>query len=277
MLNLLAVADDPWRWEPHPEVWFLIGAIIMLGVWATRIGPRVLPPGTPVATTKQKWSFVVATLLLYAVADWPVHDIAEEHLYLVHMIQHMVITLIAPPLFLLAMPVWLARLIILDGGWGSRLIRKLSHPVVAAVIFNALAAITHWSGMVQLSLDSGMFHYSLHLVLFVSALLMWLPVVSPLPELRLSPPGQMLYLFLNSVIPTIPAAWLTFAEGTVYKHYDNGYELWGISVVSDQQAAGVIMKIVGGFYLWGIILVKFYRYTASIRDDEQRLRPAAGR
>ncbi|HIG26079.1 MAG TPA: cytochrome c oxidase assembly protein [Acidimicrobiia bacterium] len=277
MLNLLAVADDPWRWEPHPEVWFLVGAIIMLGVWSTRIGPRVLPLGTPVATTKQKWSFVTATLLLYAVADWPIHDIAEEHLYLVHMIQHMVITLIAPPLFLLAMPVWLARLIILDGGWGSRLIRKLSHPVAAAVIFNALAAITHWSGMVQWSFDSGMFHYFLHLVLFVSALLMWLPVVSPLQELRLSPPGQMLYLFLNSVIPTIPAAWLTFAEGTVYKHYDNGYELWGISVVSDQQAAGVIMKIIGGFYLWGIILVKFYRYTASIRDDEQRLRPAAGR
>ena len=68
-----------------------------------------------------------------------------------------------------------------------------------------------------------------------------------------------------------------FAEGTVYKHYDDGFEMWGISVVTDQQAAGAIMKIIGGFYLWGIILVKFFRYTSKIRSENQHLRPAAGR
>ena len=74
--------------------------------------------GTSIATTPQKICFVVAVLLLYLAADWPVHDIAEEHLYFVHMIQHVVITLIVPPLFLLALPSWLARLIILEGGYG---------------------------------------------------------------------------------------------------------------------------------------------------------------
>ena len=129
----------------------------------------------------------------------------------------------------------------------------------------------------QWSYESGIFHYFVHLALFISGLLMWMPVVSPLKELRISPPAQMLYLFLISVIPTIPSAWLTFAEGTVYKHYDDGFEMWGISVVTDQQAAGAIMKIIGGFYLWGIILVKFFRYTSKIRSENQHLRPAAGR
>jgi len=48
-------------------------------------------------------------------------------------------------------------------------------------------------------------------------------------------------------------------------------------VASDQQAAGAIMKIIGGFYLWGIIIVKFFRYTHAQRAGADRLRPAAGR
>lgn len=271
------INNDPWRWQPHPEVWLLVLAVIFFGFWAKRIGPKVLPVGTPIATTPQKICFVVAVLLLYLAADWPVHDIAEEHLYFVHMIQHVVITLIVPPLFLLALPSWLARLIILEGGYGSKIIRRLSHPIPAALIFNGLSALTHWTSVVQWSYESGIFHYFVHLTLFISGLLMWMPVVSPLKELRISPPAQMLYLFLISVIPTIPSAWLTFAEGTVYKHYDDGFEMWGISVVTDQQAAGAIMKIIGGFYLWGIILVKFFRYTSKIRSENQHLRPAAGR
>ena len=276
-MDLYALASDPWRWQPHPEVWLLVLSVIFFGFWAKRIGPKVLPPETPIATRAQKISFAAAVFLLYAAADWPVHDIAEEHLYFVHMIQHLVITLIAPPLFLLALPAWLARLVILEGGYGSRIIRRLSHPITAALIFNGLSALTHWTGVVQWSYDSGIFHYFVHLILFISGLLMWMPVVSPLKELQISPPAQMLYLFLNSVIPTIPSAWLTFAEGTVYKHYDDGFELWGISVVTDQQTAGAIMKIIGGFYLWGIIVVKFFRYTSKAREENQHLRPAAGR
>ena len=106
---------------------------------------------------------------------------------------------------------------------------------------------------------------------------MWVPVAAPLPELRISVPGQMIYLFLMSVIPTIPAAWLTFAEGTVYKHYDDGFEAFGVTVTSDQQAAGLIMKLLGGFYLWGIIIVKFIGYSRIHNRENQRLRPADGR
>ena len=278
MTALLAATPDPWRWQAHPEVWFLVVAVVALGWWATRvIGPRVVPVGEALSTPIQRRAFVLATVLLLVSADWPLHDIAEAHLYSVHMLQHMVITFIVPPLFLLAIPPWLARLLVLEGGRGSRILRRLAHPVVAGVLFNALTALTHWSGVVQWSFDSGAFHYSVHLLLFVSALLMWVPVAAPLPELRISVPGQMIYLFLMSVIPTIPAAWLTFAEGTVYKHYDDGFEAFGVTVTSDQQAAGLIMKLLGGFYLWGIIIVKFIGYSRIHNRENQRLRPADGR
>ncbi len=260
MLSINSI--NPWAWKAHPEVWVLVIAVLLLGFWAIKIiGPKVVTPDQQAVTKKQKVTFIFATILLLISADWPLHDIAEDHLYSAHMLQPLLITFIVPPLFLLSIPTWLARLLVVSDTFSSQVIRKVSHPVVAGVTFNALVALTHWSGFVQFSADSGVFHYAIHVLLFVTALLMWIPVVSPIPELRLSLPGQMFYLFLMSIIPTVPAAWLTFAEGTVYNHYDDGYQMWGITVQSDQQAAGLIMKLIGGFYLWGIIVFKFYIFA----------------
>jgi len=69
----------------------------------------------------------------------------------------------------------------------------------------------------------------------------------------------MIYLFLMSVVPTVPAAWLTFAEGAVYKHYDIAVRVWGLSVTTDQQLAGAIMKTGGSIFLWSIMIFIFFR------------------
>ncbi|MEE3206142.1 MAG: hypothetical protein VX243_06175, partial [Actinomycetota bacterium] len=55
------------------------------------------------------------------------------------------------------------------------------------------------------------------------------------------------------------------------------FELWGVTVQSDQQAAGLIMKLLGGFYLWGIIVVKFIGYSRIHHRENQQMRPAEGR
>ncbi len=252
----------------------MLAAIVGLGFYAVRvIGPKVVPEGEEVVTKRQKRSFAAAVFLLYLAADWPMHDIAEEFLYSVHMIQHLLITFVVPPLFMLAIPTWLARLVILEGGRVSKALQWLAKPVVAGVIFNGLAALTHWTAVVNLSAESGGFHYVIHVAIFASALLMWLPVIGPLPELRLSPGGRLIYLFLMSIIPTIPAAWLTFAEGTVYSAYEKPVRLWGVSVRDDQQAAGGIMKVLGGFYLWTWIAVLFSKWAGPA---ERANRPARG-
>jgi putative membrane protein len=87
---------------------------------------------------------------------------------------------------------------------------------------------------------------------------MWTPVCGPFPELRIGPAGKMIYLFAMSVIPTVPAGWLTFADGAVYKAYAQDPRLWGISVTTDQQLAGAIMKVGGSVFLWVLITYIFF-------------------
>jgi len=267
--TLLAVT----AYEFHAEVWLLVGAIIGLGVYSVRsIGPLVVPEGEPVVTTGQKRAFAAGVFLLWFAADWPMHDIAEEHLYFVHMLQHLLIAFMVPPLLLLAMPAWLARLIILEDGLPQRILRFLTKPIVAGIIFNALQVLTHWGAVVDLSVENGAFHYGIHLLVFASALLMWFPVLGPLPEMQMSEPGKMLYLFLMSIVPTVPAGWLTFAEGIVYESYDTAEPLWGISPRDDQQAAGAVMKVLGGFYLWILIAIRFFRFAAAHRAADEQSR-----
>ena len=271
-------AVNPWAFQPHPEVWLLIGGLVGLGFYATRsIGPLVVPEGEPIVTTAQKRFFAVGVLLLWVAADYPMHDIAEEYLYSVHMFQHLMITFIVPPLLLLAMPEWLARLLVLDGGITSRVLRVLTKPVVAGVIFNLFQILTHWGSVVNLSVENGPFHYGVHLLIFFAALLMWFPVLGPLKEVHLSEPAKLLYLFLMSIVPTVPAGWLTFAEGVVYEAYDKDTNLWGLDPTNDQQLAGAIMKVVGGFYLWGMIAIRFFRYTAKLRAADFESRRTSGR
>jgi putative membrane protein len=248
-------------WQPHPEVWMLVTGLAAGYVYAiTVLGPRVVRRG-PVVTRAQIGWFVVGMVIMWMASDWPVHDVAEERLYFVHMSQHILLSLVMPAALLMATPTWLARLVIGDGR-AYRVLRRLTHPIVATVLFNATVVVTHWPAVVNHSVESWPLHYGLHVLLVSSALLMWMPVCGPLPEIRLTLPAQMLYLFVQSIVPTVPAAWLTFADGVVYKAYDHLPRLWGISVTADQQAAGMLMKVVGGFYLWTIITVLFFRFAS---------------
>jgi len=270
----LAADTDIWRYQPHPEVWLIVAVIIGFGYWISHVlGPKAVAPGEAVVTRRQKIAFVAAVLLLWAASDWPMHDISEEYLYGVHMIQHMLITLVIPPLFLLAVPEWLARLIVSTDGTSGVWVRRLTRPVAAAVLFNVIVALTHLKPVVNCSIENGVFHYFVHLVVFTAALLMWMPVVSPLRELRASPPGQMIFLFLNSVLPTVPGAFLTVADNPLYRVYNHEVRLWGISSVADQQAAGLIMKLGGGFYIWAWIGFLFFRWA---KRNDSTLRPGDG-
>ena len=249
-------------WQAHPEVWLLVLAVAG-AYWygVARIGRRV---GERVQR-RQLAAFGAALLILWGSSDWPVHDIAEQRLYAVHMVQHLFLTMVMPALFLLSVPTWLARLAVGDGRF-YRVVKIGAAPVLATVLYNALVVFSHWPPVVNASVEVGMLHYAVHLLLVSAALIMWMPVAGPFPEMRLSAPGQMIYLFVQSIIPTVPAAWLTFAEGAVYSSYDHLPRMWGLSVADDQQMAGLIMKLVGGFYLWGIITVKFFRWSSSDRD-----------
>ncbi|HEV2809692.1 MAG TPA: cytochrome c oxidase assembly protein [Acidimicrobiales bacterium] len=271
MIDLAAtvVRDDPWRWQPHPEVWALIAGLSVAYWWAvTRIGPRATRPDEVVVTRGQVAWFVAALLTLWVAADWPVHDLGEQYLYGIHMGQHLLLTLVVPPMALLATPTWLARMLV-GQGRGYGIVRRLARPVVATLIFNAVVVFTHWPAVVNTSVSNGVLHYGVHVVVVATALLMWMPVAGPLPELRLSLPMQMGYLFLQSIIPTVPAGWLTFADGIVYRAYDVVPRVFGMSIAHDQQMAGMLMKVGGGLFLWTVITMLFFRFATSKELDDR--------
>ena len=75
-----------------------------------------------------------------------------------------------------------------------------------------MVVLTHWPVLVNNSVKYGALHYGVHVLVLTASLAMWMPVCGPIKEWRQSLPAQMVYLFLMSVIPTVPGAWLTFAE-----------------------------------------------------------------
>ena len=252
------VNPEPWRFQQHIEVWVLIVAVVASYTYAVRkIGPRIVTTGE-VVTRKQLTAFIAGVLMLWLASDWPIHDISEEYLYSVHMFQHMMYSYFIPPLVLLATPYWLFDLIF-SSNRSRSVIRFLTKPVIAGVLFNLVIMITHIPALVNQSVSNGPLHYALHVLVITSSLLMWFPVCGPDKRRHLSYGGKTIYLFLMSVVPTVPAAWLTFAEGAVYKHYDIAVRVWGLSVTTDQQVAGAIMKTGGSIFLWSIIVFIFFR------------------
>ena len=262
---------NAWQFHPHPEVWVLIASIIGFAVYAVKvIGPKAVRDGSPIVTRRQMLWFVLGVLVLWAAADWPVHDIGERYLYLVHMTQHLAFTMVVAPLFLMATPTWLARLIVGDGWFAGSMLRRLCRPLVAGLLFNAAFLLVHYPPTVNASATNGALHFGLHVLIVTTALIMWTPVCGPLPELRISLPGQMLYLFCQSIVPTVPSAWLIFAEKPLYRVYDTPYRLANIDVIADQQSAGVIMKLGGGFFLWAVIFVLFFKWSARHQEAERQ-------
>ena len=261
---------DPWRYQLHLEVWLLTAFLIGSYIYVVRVlGPRAVPAGEPIVTRRQLTCFIAGILIMFLSTDWPMHDIAEEYLYSVHMSQHMALTYFMPPLVVLATPEWFVRTLV-GHGRAYRALRFFTFPVRAGLLFNLGVVISHIPGVVNASVSNGPLHYFVHVLLVVTSILMWMPVCGPLKELQMAPMPKMIYLFLNSVVATIPAGWLTFAEGVVYKHYNIPTRVWGVSVSNDQQIAGAIMKLGGSIFLWTIIVAMFVKHFVKTFRDENK-------
>jgi putative membrane protein len=256
-------------WHPHFDVWLVV-FVLAYGYWyADRRLRPVIAPDAPKATTGQRWQWYGAVLALFLVSGWPIHDIGETALFTVHMVEHMVIALVVPPLLLRGTPRWLA-----DATIGrpaiARWLRPLTRPVPAFVLFNSTFIVIHWPDLVGWMLTSSPIHLLVHAWLFAVSMLMWMPVFSPTPSYpRLSPPHQMFYLFMQSLLPTIPASFLTFSSVPMYPVYGDAALAYGLTAVSDQTIAGVVMKIGGGLLLWGTIATIWFRWAKQEEEWER--------
>lgn len=265
---VLALQASSWEFDPHfdlhADVLALVIALVAGYTLAIRRWGGLFHPaaGERAATGRQWALFVAGGLSLYLALGWPVHDLGERYLYTFHMLQHLLLGFVAPPLILLGLPEWLGRLVLARGALG-RAYKRLSRPLPAAVAFNAALALIHWPRIVDLMLASEAAHAAVHLVFLLAAFLMWSVLYSPLRELvMLSPVGRMGFLFAQTILPTVPASFLTFGDQPLYRAYEAFPRLWGLSALHDMQLAGLIMKIGGGLLLWSIITVMFFRWAS---------------
>jgi|CXWL01.1.fsa_nt_gi putative membrane protein len=270
---LLHTASGPYQfsWHLHPDV-VLLSIFLLVGYFYAITQLRDLVSDAGRVKRSQIILYCSGVATLYLVGGTPVHDISEQYLLTAHMFQHTVFIMISAPLILAGIPAWMWQALLRQPGM-LRTGKVLTHPVVGFGIFNALQVVTHLPEVMNFTLNTHWFHLFVHIGLVASAMLMWWPVLSTVPELpRLTPPLRMAYLFAQSLIPMVVAAFVTFADGAVYSFYAAAPRLWGLSAVEDQQIAGGIMKLMGSMILWSFMTVIFFQWF--YQEERESVGPA---
>jgi cytochrome c oxidase assembly factor CtaG len=175
-----------------------------------------------------------------------------------HMIQHLLLLMVAPPLILLGQPVipllrGLPRSVFRDA-FGPFLAcpelkqigRAIVQPIVSWLAFAAVIIIWHLPGTYELALHSSAWHQAEHACFFWSAILFWWPVIGVWPGSPAWPQWAMIpYLVLADLVNTGLSAVLSFSGHVLYTSYQLAPRLWDISALDDQAAAGGIMWVPG--------------------------------
>jgi putative membrane protein len=251
----------------HPST--VIGVIGLGGLylWRTRHPPAGTADGSP--TTGQRAFFVLAlATILLSLNGW-LHDLSDFYLFSAHMVQHLLLTLVVPPLLIMGTPGWMLRPALRWRGVAP-VARRLTAAPMAFVIFNVIFAVWHLPPMYGYAMEHHNVHIVQHLCFMVAATLMWWPVLSPLPELpRLSYPLQMLYLFLMTVPMSIVAVCIGYADHALYPFYAAAPRIWGITPMQDQLIGALTMWIPGGLFFFAVISVIFYRWQQQGGEDSR--------
>ncbi len=236
-------------WHLHLDVILLCSVLLggyLLALWELRPAPRWLNP----IEARHVGLFSAGVLVIFLAEGTPLHELSEIYLFSAHMVQHMLLTFLVPPLLLLGMPSWLLRPLTYHP-WVFAVARFFTKPIVAIVLFNLTMAFWHVPALYEATLQNHNLHIFNHFIYLFTGVLLWWPVFSPMPELpRISYPAQMMYLFIQSLVPAILASVITFSDTVVYPLYAVAPRVWDMSPLMDQQIGGLIMKIAGGLALW---------------------------
>jgi putative membrane protein len=265
--------EAPFSWTEFPIYadfligWVLLGATYLLIAGSLR---RRFPGSEPVPRAKKLW-FAAGMLVMLLSLQGPLHDLSDYYLFSAHMVQHLLIMLVMPPLLLMGVPGWMLRPLVRFRPTYAAM-WFLTFPLVAFFINNGIFLVWHFPGPYDLMMRNHDVHVLMHLMIMGSGMLMWWPVLSPLPELpRIVPPLQMIYLFVLGIPMMIAAAMITFTGNELYPFYSEAPRIFDISPIDDQRLGGAIMWVPGALVLWIAITVVYFRWSQREMDDDNRL------
>ncbi len=255
-----------WTLDPF----LLLGLALILGTYFYALGPlrRRWGGAEPVDRARVAW-FVSGWLVLALALLSPLDTLGDEFLFSAHMIQHMLIAIVAPPLLLLGIPAWMLAPLF-KSETARRVARWVAHPVVAFGVFQADIWLWHAPALYDLTLTNDAVHIIEHLSFFLFGLLYWLPVMSPTPAIpRMSKAFAILYLFVGCQPMVALGALITFATQPLYQPYVEAPRVWGLSPLGDQQLGGLIMWLPSNIPYLIALSVIFFQWVSE-RDQAER-------
>lgn len=244
----------------HPSIAIGVAALAILYWLGCRLCGR--------RPTRKQVGWFTAALLVILYTHTGLDEYADDRIFFMHMLQHLVQAFVIPPMLLLGTPDWMLRPWVMSRAVKS-IARIFTNPVVAFLLFSAVFVTAHFPPIFDKMCRDENFHIFLHLCFMATGVLLWWPILSPLPELpRLSYPAQILYVFLLMIPMTAVAAPITLATHVIYPWYLEGPHGWGIPALDDQILGGLLMWIGQGTYLMAVFTVIFYRWSRNEDRDE---------
>lgn len=270
-----------WLPDPIPLLALLalqMGYFLCLGPWRRRFAAHgsLAQPGRRVGRGRQA-AFVAGVVALGLALVSPLDRLAG-YLLSAHMLQHLLLTIVGPPLLLLGTPGWLVR-----PALRARAVAWLAGRVTRAKLAFAIGSVVfagwHIPALYDAALQHHAIHVAEHLTFMAAAVILWWPLLGMLPELpRLTPPLQMLYVFLQTLPGALIGIILSMASAPLYPTYTAAPRVLGLSVMMDQQIGGLIMWVGTNLFWLAVLTVVFFRWAAGEEAEEaaERARGRAG-
>lgn len=251
----------------HPST--VIGVLVLAGLYVWFVGPLRRRVAGPPVRPRQVVAYGASLLVILGALNGPLHHLSDEYLFSAHMVQHLLLTLLVPPLFLAGVSGWMVDHLTRAEPVFA-LARFLTRPLVAFAIPNAVLAVWHFPGPYGLAMESHDVHIVMHLTMMVPAGMLWWPLLSPSERLpRLSRPMQMLYLFALGLPMSLIGAMITLADHPLYQFYVSVPRLFGLSPLEDQRIGGLTMWVPGMLVFWSAMTVVWFRWSREEREEEQ--------
>jgi len=272
----------------HPSTTIGIAIFAAAYIWRAKQGPSAadrLPVTVTAATADagqldmaaapqgptpaQRLAYFSSLALLFLTLNGPLHDLSDFYLFSGHMVQHLILTLVVPPLMIFGTPGWMLRPMLRKPTLFATA-RKLTSITSCFVLFNVVLAFWHLPPLYNLALANHGIHILQHLMFIAASVLMWWPLLSPLPELpRAAYPAQMLYCFLMVIPMSIISIYIAMADTLLYPAYATAPRIMGITPMEDQQYGGLIMWIPGGVFFYAVMTVVFFKWSSRGEDTEE--------
>jgi putative membrane protein len=223
-------------------------------------------------------AFMAGLAAVVLALNGPLHDLAERGLFSAHMIQHLILTLVTPPLLLAGTPTFMADAVLgplLARRAARATIRALAGPLAALGVWTIALSVWHLPGPYGAALRSHPLHFVQHATLVGAALIAWWPIASPSLRLPALPPAaQLLYLFAFGMPMTVVAAMITGGERVLYPIDGDVTRLIALTPLEDQRLGGILMWVPAGVVPLVAFTAVFFRWAAAESDDQVEPEPA---